>query len=138
MNDDLIRGPKWRTKTTPERRARAAVTTFAVLEIVGLFVMVLTIWLLDLAGAPWWLVTLPWWLPTAAAVVWTLVRPTPAVATDDDDDSWTTYSVCHVLVGEGFPRPAPLRVVAAVLFGAPIAWALGLFGLLAAMGLFEV
>ena len=138
MNDnDLIRGPKWRTRTAPQHRALAAVVTFAVVVVIGLFVLVLATWLLDRLGAPWWLTTLPWWLPTIGAVVWTLTRPAPAVATDDDD-SWTTYSVCHVLVGEDSPRPAALRVIAAVLFGAPVVWALGLFGLLAAVGLFEL
>ncbi len=138
MGSEFIRGPKWRTRTAPEHRARAAVTTFAVLQIVGLILMVLMINLLEALDAPWGVTTMPFWLPTIAVLVWTLARPTPAVATDDDDDSWTTFSVRHVLVGEDRPRSAPLRILAAAVFGAPIAWALGLFGLLALLGLFEL
>ncbi len=138
MSSDFIRGPKWRTRTSPERRARAAVTTFAVLELIGLFLMVLVVWLLGLLDAPWWLETMPWWLPTTAILVWTLARPSPAIPTDDDDDSWAGYSVRHVLVGDARPRSAPLRIITAVVLGAPFAWALALFALLTALGLFEL
>ncbi len=72
---------------------------------------------------------MPWAVPTAIVVGWALFRPTPAVATDDDDESWPGYAIQYVLVGEGTPRAAPARVVAAVLFGAPVTWALLVFGL---------
>jgi hypothetical protein len=91
--------------------------------------------LLSLAGAPPWLVSLPWWLPTIGAVVWTLGRPAPAEVTDDDDDSWFGHSLRWVLVGELAPRPAIARVVAAIVFGAPVAWALLVIGLLTLLGI---
>ena len=69
-------------------------------------------------------------------VVWTLVRPRPAVATDDDDDGWTTYSIQYVIVGEQTPRAAPIRVVSAALFGAAIVWSLLVFGLSTLVGVF--
>ncbi len=93
-------------------------------------------WLLAWLGSPTWLLIGLWAIPTATVVVWTLVRPRPAVATDDDDDGWTTYSIQYVLVGEQSPRPAPIRMMSAVLFGAPIFWSLLVFGLSTLVGLF--
>jgi hypothetical protein len=132
---ELIRGPKWRTRTTPSRRHRAAMLTFAIVVGVGTALLAGSIWALSLAGAPPWLVSLPWWLPTIGAVVWTLGRPAPAEVTDDDDDSWFGHSLRWVLVGELAPRPAIARVVAAIVFGAPVAWALLVIGLLTLLGI---
>lgn len=96
--------------------------------------MALTMWLVDAVGAPGWLVLLPWWLPTLGTVAWTLRRPAAAIAGDDDDDSWAIYAIRFVLVGADEPRPAPIRVIAAVLVGAPVCWALLLFGVLTLTG----
>ena len=133
-DDDLIRGPKWRTRTDPQRRAAAAIATFAAIAAIGAGLMALPMWLLSAAGASGWLVLLPWWLPTLGAVVWTLREPAPAIASDDDDDSWALYSIRLVLVGAKEPRPLPLRVLAAVLLGAPACWALLLVGFLVVLG----
>lgn len=94
-----------------------------------------TAWLIARTGAPVWAVLLPWWAPTLAAVVWAIRRATPAVASDDDDDGWFGYSLRWVLVGEGSPRAAPIRVVTAVLFGGSVAWAMLLLGLLSLLGI---
>ena len=105
-----------------------------VIAAFGSGLMALPILILDAAGAAAWLVTLPWWLPTLASVLWTLRGPEPAVATDDDDDSWAIYSIRLVLVGADEPRPTPVRVVAALLLGAPVCWALLLIGILVVLG----
>ena len=132
---DLVRGPKWRTRTTPERRHRAAAVTFVIVVAVGLLSLAGALWLLDRVGAPGWLVTMPWWLPTLVTIVWTLTRPTVSGLSDDDDDSWFGYSIRWVLVGELEPRPAPVRVVAALVFGAPVVWAVLVAGVLTLVGI---
>jgi hypothetical protein len=129
-DNEFLRGPKWRTQTSPQRRHRAAAVTFASTLVLGAALMVAAMWLLSTLGAPGWLVALPWWLPTLAVVVWTIVRPSVAVVSDDDDESWAGYANRYVLVGEDEPRPAPARIAAAVLFGAPVAWALLIFAVL--------
>lgn len=110
--------------------------TFALIVATGAVLLSGIVWVLDRLGAPDWLGISLWVLPTAAVLVWALVRPRPAVATDDDDDGWTTYSIQYVLVGENEPRRSPLRAIAAVLFGAPVVWSLLVFGLSTLVGLF--
>lgn len=134
--NEFIRGPKWRTRTSPSRRHRAALVTFALVVTVGVAILGLLLWLLTWLGAPTWLAVTPWLLPTLATVVWALVRPVPAVVSDDDDDAWTTYSIQYVIAGEHRPRAAPARLVAATLFGAPVLWSLVVFGLSTLVGLF--
>lgn len=129
-DNEFLRGPKWRTKTSPARRHRAAVATFALTLLLGTVLMTGAMWLLSIVGAPAWLVAMPWWLPTLAAIVWTIIRPSVAVVSDDDDESWGGYANRYVLVGEHEPRAAPVRVVTALLFGAPIGWALLVFAAL--------
>lgn len=135
-DDDLIRGPKWRTRTEPQRRAAAAVGSLVLIAVVGAGLMALAMWSLGALGSPRWLVLLPWWLPTLGTVAWTLRGPAPAIATDDDDDSWAVYAIRFVLVGADEPRPAPARLIAAVLVGAPVCWALLLFGIVTLAGVF--
>jgi hypothetical protein len=134
--NEFIRGPKWRTRTSPARRHRAALITFAVVVVTGGVILGAILWLLAWLGAPTWLAIAPWLVPTAATVVWALARPAPAVVSDDDDDAWTTYSIQYVLVGEHTPRPRPARLVAATLFGAPVIWSLLVFGLSTLIGLY--
>jgi hypothetical protein len=133
---EFLRGPKWRTRTTPAGRHRAAALTFLVIVAAGWALLLGAVWLLDRLGAPRWMALMPWWLPTIGAVVWTVSRPTPAVVTDDDDDSWSAYAIRWVLVGENTPRPTPVRVIAAIVFGAPAVWAILLSLLGALTGLF--
>lgn len=134
-SSDLIRGPKWRTRTTSTHRHLAAALTFVIIVAGGLATMAGCMWVLDRVGAHRWLVLMPWWLPTAAALVWTLRHPSVAEVTDDDDDSWFGYSIRWVLVGELERRPTPVRVLAALAFGAPAAWAILVLGVLALVGI---
>ena len=131
-----VRRSLWRVRTTPDKRVALATATFAVVIVVGAALMLLPIAGLRAAGAPGWVVALPWIIPTVGAVVWSVVRPTPARLTDDDDDSWVGYSIRLMLVGSEEPRTRPARVVAALLFGAPVAWSLIVFGVLELLGVF--
>lgn len=133
---EFIRGPKWRTRTTPAGRHRAATLTFLVIVAAGWGLLLGAVWLLDRLGAPAWLTFMPWWLPTIGAIVWALAGPKPAIVTDDDDDSWSAYAIRWVMVGEQVPRAAALRVAAAVVFGAPTIWAILLSLVGALTGLF--
>lgn len=122
-------------RTSPARRRRAAAITFCVIVGVGAAITIATMWLSNRLGAPGWFVFLVWFVPTAVVVVWVLARPRPAVPTDSDDDSWSGYAISYALVGEMEPRPAPARLVAAVVFGAPVGWAIVLLGVAALLGL---
>lgn len=102
----------------------------------GGVILAALLWGLRWFGAPTWVVIAPWVVPTAAVLIWSLLRPQPAVATDDDDDGWTTYSLLFVLVGEESVRPAPVRMIAAAIFGAPVIWSLLVFGLSTLVGVF--
>ncbi len=135
-DNEFIRGPKWRTRTNPAGRARAAAITFAFIVVSGAVVMGGVIWLLLWIGAPAWLAWSLWAIPTIGVMTWALLRPRPAVATDDDDDGWTTYAIQFAIVGEDAPRPAAVRAIAALLFGAPVVWSLTVFGLSTLVGLF--
>lgn len=132
---EFLRPPLWRTRTTPQRRATGAALTFVVVVIVGAIPAVVTIGLLRRLGAPDWLASTMWLVPTAIVLVWSLWRPGPAIATDDDDATWVGYAVRYVLVGADERRPAPVRAVAAALFGAPVGWAYAMFFLLQLSGL---
>jgi hypothetical protein len=111
--------------------------TTLIVVAVGLVLLALAMQLLEWLGAPGWIVVLPWLVPTAGTLGWNVLRPSPAVLTDDDDDSWIGYSLRCALAGPAErPHPAPLRAVAAVLLGAPIVWAFVVFGLLQLTGVF--
>lgn len=133
--DEFLRGPRWRTRTTPGRRHRAAAVTFAVILAVGIVLLLAIVTLTAWLGAPAWVTALPWLVPTVAVLAWAVVRPGPAELTDDDDDGWIGFSVRWALVGETELRPLPHRIVAAVLFGAPVAWALLAIGALTLTGI---
>lgn len=102
---------------------------------VGACIVAALVGVLAWLGAPTPVSILPWAVPTAAAIGWTLIRPSPAIATDDDDDSWPGYAIEFVLIGENTSRGAITRVIAAAVFGAPIVWALLVFGLSTLAGL---
>ena len=74
-------------------------------------------------------------MPTIGALLWALGRPIPAILTDDDDDSWVGYSIRQVMIGSEEPRLRTVRAVLAVVFGAPIVWALSLFLLVELTGI---
>ena len=135
--NEFIRGPKWRTRTTAARRHRAAAVTAAGVVVTGAAVLGAVTWLLAWLGAPTWLVVAMWAIPTAAVLLWSLARPRPAIATDDDDDGWTTYAILYVLIGADVPRAAPLRIISAAVLGGPIVWSLLVFGLSTLVGVFR-
>lgn len=135
-DNEFIRGPKWRTRTTAAGRRRAAIVTFALVVAVGSIVMGGTIWLLVWIGAPAWIPWSLWLVPTVAVVAWAAIAPRPAVVSDDDDEAWTTFAIQFVFVGESTARPAPVRVVSALIFGAPVIWSLTVFGLSTLVGVF--
>lgn len=135
-SSEFIRGPKWRTRVAPRTRATAALATAAVVVAIGAIVMWVAILVLQSTGAPGWVAAAPWWLPAGAVTVWTLRRPAPAIATDDDDDSWPGFAIRRLLVGEDEARAVPIRVAVAVVVGGPIGWALLLLGGLVLLGVF--
>ena len=110
--------------------------TAAGVVVTGAAVLGAVTWLLAWLGAPTWLVVAMWAIPTAAVLLWSFARPRPAIATDDDDDGWTTYAILYVLIGADVPRAAPLRIISAVLLGGPIVWSLLVFGLSTLVGVF--
>ncbi len=134
--NEFIRGPKWRTRTTAGRRTVAALVTFALIAGTGFVIMVLVMVGLDRLGAPDWVVALPWIVPTAGMLAWALGHPGPAVLSDVDDDCWTGFSIRTVMVGRNEARPRPLRVITAVLFGAPVVWSSVVFGIAELLGVF--
>lgn len=79
---------------------------------------------------------MPWLVPTLGATAWAAARPEPAVLSDDDDDSWTGFAIRYVMVGEEELRPAPVRLLAAFVVGAPVVWSLVVLGLLSIAGIF--
>ena len=85
-------------------------------------------------GAPAWAVLAAWYVPAVGVGVWTLLRPRPAVVTDDDD-AWSSYAIRLVMVGEDTANSPPVRAVAAVAFGGPVGWALALLLILELVGL---
>ena len=123
-------------RTTTRKRAAAAAVTFLVILAVGVGVMLAVAWFLGALGAPDWAQWLPWTLPTVGMIVWTILRPSPAVVSDDDDDSWVGYSMRLVLFGADTPQALPIRLIAGLLLGAPVVWAFIVFTLLELTGIF--
>ena len=87
-------------------------------------------------GAPTWVVALPWLLPIVGMLIWTVRSPAPAVLSDDDDESWSGYAIRSIMVGAVERRPAPVRVLAALLFGAPVVWSFVVLTALELTGIF--
>jgi hypothetical protein len=131
----MIMRPAWRSRTTPRQRTLAVSATFLLVAGVGLGVMALVIAALDKVGAPGAVTASPWYLPTAGALAWSMHRPRPGVVTEDGADSWLIFSIRATMVGVGAARPRPLRAIAAVAFGAPVAWGLIVVGALVLLGI---
>ncbi len=106
--------------------------------IVGLGIVVAVLVSIGLraVGAPTWVVALPWLAPITGTLAWTLRSPTPAVLSDDDDESWSGYAIRSIMVGADERRPAAVRVLAALVFGAPIVWAFVVLTALELTGIF--
>lgn len=133
--NELVRGPKWRTRTTESRRHRAAALTFALVVAIGGGLLAVAAWALARLGASGSIVVLTWLVPTVIVVLWTLLHPTAARLSDDDDDTWFGYAIRWALVGELDPRPAPIRLLVALLTGAPVGWALAVVAVLTLLGI---
>jgi len=131
----LIRPPSWRNRSTPRRRHRFALVTFGFFLVPGLLVMVAAIAALGRAGSPTWAQVLPWLVPMLGVLVWSLSGPTPADATDYEEQSWSGYVIRYVLIGEEVLRPRLERILVAVLVGGPIGWAMIVISLLALVGI---
>jgi len=132
---EFLRRSLWRIRTAPERRLTAAGVTFIIILGAGVALIWATFAALDWLGAPGWVAALFWLAPTIGALVWALGRPTPAILSDDDDDSWVGYSIRLAMIGSEQPRPRPVRAILAVVFGAPVVSALTLFLLFELTGL---
>lgn len=136
--DRMIAPPRWRYRTTPERRHRAAVFTFVVVLVVGMAIMLGLWWIESAVDLSTFVRVQVWLIPTVAVLVWTIVAPSASESTDDNDtQTWPGYAIRYVLVGEDTVRPLPARLAAAALFGAPVGWALVIVGLLTLLGLTE-
>ncbi len=136
--DRMIAPPRWRYRVSPERRHRRAAVTFGIVVVVGLAVMAGLWWLADAAGLSGFVQLQLWLVPTIAALVWTTVGPSVAESTDHNDtQTWPGFSIRYGLVGEDEPRPLPARIVVAVVFGAPVGWALVVITILGVVGLME-
>ncbi len=131
----MIMRPAWRYRTTPGRRALGIGVTFVLLGAAGTGLMALVIAALRALDAPSGVASAPWWLPTLLALGWTLHHPKPGEVTEDGDDSWLVLSIRATMVGIGTARPRPLRVITAVVFGAPVAWGLVVVAVLVLAGI---
>ena len=133
---EFIAAPRLRYRLQPTRRRRLAALTFAALIVLGAASMAAAWWALSL-GLPSSIVALLVWVaPTLGVLAWVVARPSPAETSDDNDDqTWPGFAIRYVLVGEDTPRPLPLRVIAAVVFGAPTSWCLLLVGVASLLGL---
>jgi uncharacterized membrane protein YadS len=135
-SDELIDGPRWRYRMEPTRRRRLAALTFALLVGIGAALMAIVWWALSLGISSSVTTIVVWLLPTLGVLTWVVARPSPAETDDaNDDQTWPGFAIRYVLVGEDTPRPLPLRVIAATVFGAPIGWCLLLVGCISILGL---
>jgi len=136
--DRMIAPPRWRYRVSAERRHRRAAMTFSVIVVVGVAVLV-GVWLLaDAMGLLGFVQMQAWLVPTIAVLVWTVAAPSVAESTDHNDtQTWPGFAIRYGLVGEDEARPLPARIALAVLFGAPVGWALIIISILGIIGLME-
>ncbi len=134
--NEFLRRSLWRMRTTTRKRATAAALTFILIAAVGFALMVGVMVALRSFGSPDWLIAAPWVVPTAGMLFWTVFRPSPAIVSDDDDDSWVGYSMRLVLFGADVPQALPIRLIAALLLGALVVWAFIVFTILELLGIF--
>ena len=136
--DRMIAPPRWRYRVSAERRHRRAALTFAIVVAVGVAVMIGLWWLAGAAGWSGFVTMQIWLLPTIAVLVWTVAAPSVAESTDrNDTQTWPGFAIRYGLVGEDVARPLPARIATAVVFGAPVGWALVVISVLGIIGLME-
>lgn len=136
--DRMIAPPRWRYRVSAERRHRRAALTFAIVVAIGIAVMVGLWWLADAAGLSGFVRMQIWLVPTIAVLAWTITSPSVAESTDHNDtQTWPGFAIRYGLVGEDEARPLPARIAIAVVFGAPVGWALVIITILGVIGLME-
>ena len=112
--------------------------TFAVIVALGIAVMAGVWWLEAQAELSGFVRMQIWLVPTIAVLVWTIAAPSVAESTDENDtQTWPGFAIRYGLVGEDELRPLPVRIVLAVVFGAPVGWALVVITILGIIGLME-
>lgn len=136
--DRMIGPPRWRYRTSASRRHRAAMLTFALIVLLGVAVMAGMWWLESAAGLSTFVQVQVWLVPTAIVLVWTIAHPSVAESSDErDHQTWPGFAIRYGLAGEDQLRPLPVRVAVAVVFGAPVGWALVIVGILTLLGVTE-
>lgn len=135
-HSEFLPKPAWRTRARPGSRWAAVAASFAAMIAVGWAVLFGMMWLLRTLDVPGSLVHLTWIVPTLGVVAWALWNPSPATASEHEAQPWSDYAVRAVMVGVEQARPVPVRLMTAVLFGAPLAVYLLLTVVLEALGLF--
>jgi len=133
---EFLPKPTWRTRTSPARLRLAIGFTFTLIVVVGWFVLGFVLVLLDYGDVPAGVFHAVWIVPTVGAVLWVLLKPDPATASEDEAQPWSDYVVRAVMIGVDEPRPAVQRIVTGIVFGAPLAVYLVITVVLEALGLF--
>jgi len=128
--------PRWRTRASRPSLWAAVAVTFAAIVAVGWAVLLLVMLLIDYADLPGWLIHAAWIVPTLGTLVWALLRPSPATASEDEAQPWSDYAVRAVMIGVDEPRPMAARVVTGIVFGAPLVVYLTITVVLEAIGVF--
>ena len=121
--NEFLAKPPWRGRASPRRKAVALSSTFGAIIILGFALLWLLFVVLDKLTSAGWVIPVTWVALTALTALWAM-RSKPADPTDYDGQSWVEYVIRFVMVGEQQVRPAPQRVMTAVIFGAPLvlAW----------------
>lgn len=133
---EFLPKPAWRTRARSGPRWLAIAVSFAAMIALGWAVLLAVMWVLRRLGVPGSVVQLTWIVPTIGVMAWALWRPSPATASEDEAQPWSDYAVRAVMIGVEEVRSAPLRLITAALFGAPLAVYLLITVILEALGLF--
>ena len=133
---EFLPKPAWRTRVSAPTRWAAVAVTFAGTLVIGATVLVGGLVVLHQFAADEWVAPTVWVILTVIMIVWTLLKPDPATASEDEAQPWSDYVVRAVMIGVDEPRPAVQRIVTGIVFGAPLAVYLVITVVLEALGLF--
>jgi hypothetical protein len=133
---EFLPKPRWRTRASAGSRWLAISVTFALIVALGWGVLATVMIGLDRFGVPGAWRHAVWVVPTAGALIWSLLRPQPATASEDEEQPWSDYAVRAVMIGIDQPRPAASRAITGILFGAPLVVYLIITVALEALGFF--
>ncbi|HUF96678.1 MAG TPA: hypothetical protein VMM60_01030 [Ilumatobacter sp.] len=125
---EFLPKPRWRERWSPKQLGVAIAVTFTSILLFGAGLLWLFIIALDWLDAPGWVIVATWAVLTSGSTLWALVAKIPATTSDMEYQPWTEYVVRYVMVGNESVRPAPLRLITGVIFGAPIGCYLITFG----------